>query len=439
VAKGFWMTVLEFEKKYKDKLENIKEWNYLRIHVGFYLKNKKNKSSGDKNQKLNFFGRVKSKWFLLSNSFFGFRNWFRRYDYIFVSDSGERKLIDGYYFDKFFDDLINRIGRDKSLLIEMPIESHRTNSYTKYIVSINLAKVLSKLIPFVFLKSTDQINEISKVLNEPNIYFSENIIKFYKEYTIYKLILRMHAPQKVFINCSYCNLPFVKAAKDLGIKVIEVQHGVISKEHFGYISYVKLDKTFIPDEIFVWQKMDYKHFIVPKQLVLGHFYLDYLSNLRIKKYDGINIAVTMQDQDWEFFALVDFLKNVADNYSEISFYLIPRRRRDFADLPKNVKVANEDCYFTLLKCQYHMSIYSSCVIEAGYFNIPSILLDINGYASKYFGKYEEKFVFIIKNQVDFGDLLEKDLKINKFNAIDKNYLDNIQFIINGHNKEINDK
>jgi hypothetical protein len=86
-----------------------------------------------------------------------------------------------------------------------------------------------------------------------------------------------------------------------------------------------------------------------------------------------------------------------------------------------------------------MSIYSSCVIEAGYFNMPSILLDINGYASKYFGEYEEKFVFFIKNQVDFGDLLEKDLKINKFNAIDKNYLDNIQFIINGHNKEINDK
>jgi len=424
------MTLLEFEKKYKDKLENIEEWNYLRIQVGFYLKNQNNKSYDKKNKKNIFFNRLKNMIFLLKNSFFGFKNWFRKYDYIFISDSGERKFIDGYYFDKFFDDLIDRKGMDKSLLIETPNESHHTNSYTKYIVSINLAKVLSKLIPLVFFKSTDQINEIFKILNEPNIDFSKNIIRFYKEYIVYKLILRIYSPKVIFINCYYCNLSFVKAAKDLNIKVIEIQHGVISKEHFGYISYINLDKTFIPDEILVWQKIDYENFLISKQNILGHFYLNYLSSLEINKYEGVNIAVTMQDQDWEFFALIDFIKEMADSYKDISFYLIPRRRNDFPNLPENVKIIKDDCYITLLKCQYHMSIYSSCVIEAGYFNIPSILVDIAGYASKYFGEYEEKFVYIIKNKNEFVNLIENNIKVNEFNLIDKNYELNIKHFIN---------
>jgi hypothetical protein len=424
------MTLLEFEKKYKDKLENIEEWNYLRIQVGFYLKNQNNKSYDKKNKKSIFFNRLKNMIFLLKNSFFGFKNWFRKYDYIFISDSGERKFMDGYYFDKFFDDLIDRKGMDKSLLIETSNESHHTNSYTKYIVSINLAKVLSKLIPLVFFKSTDQINEIFKILNEPNIDFSKNIIRFYKEYIVYKLILRIYSPKIIFINCYYCNLSFVKAAKDLNIKVIEIQHGVISKEHFGYISYLSLDKTFIPDEILVWQKIDYENFLISKQNILGHFYLNYLSSLEINKYEGVNIAVTMQDQDWEFFALIDFIKEMADSYKDISFYLIPRRRNDFPNLPENVKIIKDDCYITLLKCQYHMSIYSSCVIEAGYFNISSILVDIDGYATKYFGEYQNKFVYIIKNKNEFVNLIENNIKVNEFNLIDKNYELNIKHFTN---------
>ena len=432
------MTLLEFEKKYKDKLENIEEWNYLRIQVGFYLKNQNNKLYDTKNKKNNFFNRLSKIILLLKNSFFGFKNWFGKYDYIFISDSSERKLINGYYFDKFFDDIIDKLNNKKNLLIENPIRKHYKNTYTKYIVSLKLLSILTKLIPTLNNKIPQELKKAVNSLNT-NISELERKLKNYKkEYVLYKFILKIYSPKIIFINCYYCNLSFVKAAKDLNIKVIEIQHGVISKEHFGYISYLSLDKTFIPDEILVWQKIDYENFLISKQNILGHFYLNYLSNLEINKYEGVNIAVTIQDQDWEFFALIDFIKEMADSYKDISFYLIPRRRNDFPNLPENVKIIKDDCYITLLKCQYHMSIYSSCVIEAGYFNMPSILLDINGYASKYFGEYEEKFVFFIKNQVDFGDLLERNLKINKFNVIDKNYLVNVKSIIDSK-KEICDR
>jgi hypothetical protein len=436
------MTLLEFEEKYREKLENIKEWVFIRISVGYYLKNLNNRKFAkiSKNYKALFINKIRKTFIFFKNSFFGFKNWFRKYDYIFISDSAERKLINGYYFDKFFDDFIDRLDRDKSLLIEIPINKHYKNSYTKYIVSFNLLKIPPKVIYIFFLLINKfikldikklEFKELLNILYLNQIYVNLWKIKysFHSEYLWYKLILSIYSPKIIFVICSYCHISLVKAAKDLGIKVIEMQHGVISQEHFGYVSYLKLDKTFIPEEILVWQKIDYKNFLIPKQFILGHFYLDYLSKLDLKKYEGINIAVTMQDQDWEFFSLIEFIIDIAKENRDITFYLIRRRRNDFPALPENVKIIKDDCYITLLKCQYHMSIYSSCTIEAGYFNIPSILVDINRYATKYFGKYQGKFVYIIKNKNEFKNLIEDDIKVKEFDLIDKNYELNVRQVI----------
>jgi hypothetical protein len=227
------MNIFNFEKKYKEILENIEDWVYLRIKIGHELKNIHNQQF-IKNRE-NKLKKIWEKIIRLKNIFYGFKNWFKKYDYIFFSDSSERRFIDNSYKDKISDDIIDRL--DNCLLIELPNPNHYKNVHTKYIVSQSLLDFLIfiyssflKLFISVENKQLDNIFKREKI----NINYKKIILKIKVETKLYKLLFLIYKPKAIFINCAYCRFGAVKVAKDLGIKVIELQHGVINEAHYGY-------------------------------------------------------------------------------------------------------------------------------------------------------------------------------------------------------------
>src|SRR5690606_8728382 len=60
-------------------------------------------------------------------------------------------------------------------------------------------------------------------------------------YKIYHKVFKKVRPKSLYIVVAYYYAPIIKAAKDLGIKVYEVQHGIITKYHLGY-SFPNIDR-----------------------------------------------------------------------------------------------------------------------------------------------------------------------------------------------------
>ena len=84
--------------------------------------------------------------------FYGFSNFFRKYDYFVFSSKVERKIVNGLYHDKLFDTLIDCLGADKTLYIENPNSPgkyHRhyphKNIKTKRFVSDSFLTALSAI------------------------------------------------------------------------------------------------------------------------------------------------------------------------------------------------------------------------------------------------------------------------------------------------------
>jgi len=433
--------VLEFEKKYKSILEKIDEWSYIRIAVGFYFQSNPNNNTLPKEV---FFSKSKKilKIFLIfRNIFFGFKNWFKSYDFIFFSDSNERRRIEGLYKDKIADDIIDRLP-GRTLLIELPNDSHYRNVYSKYIVSESIILLFSLLLKF-FIKSRN-IKEITELLDKEGIKINyQRIIKdFNTKFIVYKTLLKIYKPKVVFVNCAYCRIPLVKAAHDLNIKVIEVQHGVINDKHYAYVSNLSLNRSYYPDILlsFGLNETKIKNLIIERVIPIGSYYLNYIKhnfkpNERIKKIISkykVVIGVTLQDLDWAFKEMLSFAKNLAKQRNDYLFILIPRKRKVDVALEKNI-IVMENFYEAIMYCNIHTTLYSTCCLEAPYLGIPNILVDINGYASKYYkGILSPMHTKIVNNENDFFIAVEELLKLSKDEIIDNhkdffvNYEENIK-------------
>ena len=98
------------------------------------------------------------------------------------------------------------------------------------------------------------------------------------------LLLKVKKPKRVFIAPSYTSYGYVYALKKAGVKVVEVQHGVIIEEHYGYSVRAEFDRNFFVDHLLTFGHSEKKVFknsrgisedsIIP----IGSYYLSFLKN-----------------------------------------------------------------------------------------------------------------------------------------------------------------
>src|SRR5687768_6276185 len=89
---------------------------------------------------------------LATQFFYGFHFYFKKYKYLAISDSSERKLIDGRWVDKSVDYFIENLP--STLLIELPLPRHYKKSQvaTKFIASKLPLYVFERLYTSIFVR-----------------------------------------------------------------------------------------------------------------------------------------------------------------------------------------------------------------------------------------------------------------------------------------------
>lgn len=437
--------IVEIEKKYKHELEAIEEWNYLR-NIYRSIDNKVIKKS--KINKINF----------LKSIFYGFTSWFKRYDYLVFSDSSERKLVDDKMFDITVDYIIDVLGRDKTLLIENPIIRHYAfnYTYTRKIVSRRVFDLLTVVLE-KFCKIKHDIDILDAINKEYDLAINHKkcINRFNAQYALYKAWFKMLKLKKIYLNCFYDKQYIVKAAKELNIEVIDIQHGVIGIEHSAYYSILSLDDSYIPHQQYSFGCVEQKNSLNYGGIIsstnifpVGSFYLEYIyknflydkSLKAITNYYRLAICVSLQ---WTVeAALIDIVVKLATKLTNILFILIPRKydkQYEHYNFPKNIILYKGlDCYNLIMHSDYHMTVYSTCAMEALAMGIPNILINIDGYSIKYLSFLtENKYTVILDEYEDIQNYIKTLNKVNKNEVYNinthmymQNYKQNIKGILN---------
>jgi hypothetical protein len=382
-------------------------WPFLRVAYHFQYVNKISSEKGERSlsSHLSFLEKLKR----LPNILYGIKNWLGKYDYIAISSTDVRKPINGKYFNRLLDPVIDELGRGKVLYIEIPGPALYpiANIYTNKVVSYDLLEVLAIIAEAFTLRRYKIKNEsILENINKEydlSVDYRKVIKRFYARRTVFGWLLRMKKPKVVLLSWYYGLLQSaITAAKDSGAEVIEFQHGSIGEEHPAYNVYAKLDKGSFPDYLAVFGRKELEtfsdsRFIQPQHVYpVGSFYIEYVkanhmpnNNLvqRLKNYK-LNIGITLASTNES--RLIEFVCQAALLDTDICYLLIPRHPQEehysSLALPDNVMIVKDENFYELMMlADFHATVYSTCAIEAPSLGVQNILINIDGLSKRFYG------------------------------------------------------
>jgi hypothetical protein len=399
--------------------------------------------------------KKKSKFARIIEFFYNWTKWFSLYDYFFYSDSelSTRRKINGKYLDRFMDPIIDCIGKDKCLLVEIPTPEHHSikDTYTENITSYTSLEIISRIIN-LFSKKTKLENKkiLLSIQEKYGLKINdEKIIKLYlAKKHLYKFLYNHYNLKAIFFDDSYRDIARLSAANELKIPTIDVQHGVIGQEHPAYNVYFKMSDLFRCTYLFTFgeveKTLNNPPFLFKAENVypVGSYYLDYINEkytidpslkAHIGRYKK-SVAVTLQKNLEN--ELIEFVFSSAKLDEGILYLLVPRQDTSFTSSFSNVELVYEPNFYELMKyVDFHVTIFSSCAIEAPSLGVPNILVDIGGYAKKYYSNIlndpkitryvdsPKKLVQIINT---FKPALRKEIVESNKKFISTNYKENIR-------------
>jgi hypothetical protein len=345
-----------------------------------------------------------------------------------------------------------------TLMIEKPdsaiIHSSKNKINEKNIVSEAILIFLSHVIAFFlrfFRVKLEGEKLLKTMINDYNIHYNYafHVRHFIAQYYAMNIILSIASkPALVIIECPYTMMGYVWSIKKHNIPVIELQHGVLNKNHYAYNSMYPSSELY-PDALCVFGKIEYEYFTnqntnySPLIYETGLFVLDesikyfkndIFSDLR-KNYKKI-IAVSGQPEHED--EQLIFYNNLAKKHNQFVFLYIPRKNAPSKfNLCENFRVCLQVNIYEYLKwCDIHMTISSTTCLEAQYFNKPTIFFDYQNLASRYYSKIvkETNGGFYINTENEFDDAITK-INDNNFQYLElftPDHYNNIKTIIEKH-------
>jgi hypothetical protein len=373
---------------------------------------------------------------------YGFKNWFRKYEYLALTNNNFRRQVSGKYANPFLDTIIDEIGRDKVLCIEYAwqIPDYPVDSiYSKYVVFISLLEILSQVIRIfrkIFLIRYTVMNkhilDIIEADYSLNIDYIRRVSDFEAKSKIYDLLLRVMRPKTLLVAPYSAYMPAVRAAKDRGIKVIEASHGFMDKENPACNVYCSIDRSCFPDELLVYGEQersiyDNQRFIDPVNVhPVGSFLIDDVKTMyrpeanlanRLARYKRV-IGATL---GWSFEkSMITFICEAAIMDDSICYILIPRWAQNPAysriALPSNVEVITDKNFYELMAyTDFHSTVYSTCAIEAPALGVQNILLDIGSQASDFWGSVlkDTRITCFVDTPEQYVDTIKNFMKLDR--------------------------
>ena len=327
---------------------------------------------------------------------------------VFVQSSNRSELEEEHYKDVYFDDLLKEMGgfikiekivnkeyvtRGKRALIKSDITSTYIRLFTRLISRFYQPVILKDLMREV---SQELVNHLS-LDNLTAQRISNQILYFYWSKKLFNSLLKKTGARILLLTTAYMNHSLVAAAKELGMHVVEFQHGLIDRYHSGY-SWDRNAREYksimpIPDQIFLygdyWRNEIMANGFWEAELTsVGSLRIDQYRRLGpgMEKYPEFTLVVTTQSIDTakiiQFFAELLQLIHPSRPFRLI-FKLHPGETNKsefnhaFKDDPRvNILLSSEgpSTFELLVRSQLHASIYSTCHYEAVGLGTPTVIL-----------------------------------------------------------------
>lgn len=343
----------------------------------------------------------------VKTAFYGFKSFFRRYEVMVIAPSGLRRLYpDGLYHCKSFETIIQILGPERCLYVESPNAGHFSKKKipTKNIVSRNFLNIILNFLFCVrfFVRKTFRNKKVFQDIQK-KYNLSINDEKILKQFIIakwfYKIFFRLYGVKHIFINyyCSY--FAETSAAKELGITVTEVQHGVIGRFHSAYCHRKTFDKYAFPNFLLSFGSFDKtcleKDFVNFYDRIepVGSEYIDVMKKQPYRKdlFSEYHKKIVISCQEAVNPELAVFFKEVAKK-DPSTLYLFSLRGHDRKfyepyNFTENIKLIEDVSIYELIKISdIHVTCYSTTAFESLALGTPNILVDIKGLGKTFFEK-----------------------------------------------------
>ena len=211
-------------------------------------------------------------------------NFFRRYNYILVTNSDNYRCIDNTWFNRMTSSLLKELKGKKVLEIQQGLcIKHDVNGDDVKYASYSILNVVSEVVSW-FVKVQDiQLIESELIKVNLSINVKKVIASYMAKEKVVKWLYQHTQAKKVYMTC-YGYFLETKVANDLGIDTIEFQHGNILN-HFAYDVRYSVNHTFYPKYLCVFgqNERDYlkrKYYINDYNniLVIGNYMIDMYRN-----------------------------------------------------------------------------------------------------------------------------------------------------------------
>ena len=371
-------------------------WPYLRQHVYFAIINK---TIGYSNKL-----RTRNKKQLLKNFFYGAIHWFKlkRYDYLFLGNADKRIHLKEKRFDIYFDAWADKIGQDKSLFIEWAMHKHvpKREVYSKNVTSDLPLKLVSGIIKKLVKLKIHNAQILDNIYKEYGVQnCSRQVLKEkWAEYRCYRWLLKRTKPKAVFVLSGFTKVSIVAAAKDLGIPVVEAQHGYIGDSHPFYITLKQFDECY-PDTLLSFgqfEKFNANQSLIfrPEQIIpVGSLQLELIKDAPInpslnQRITPFKLVFCVTLQAIAETRILDWISQEAKDHPDWLFVLRPKDNTlEYSNYTKQKNVVRWDEYsiYEILKISHaNITIFSTTAIEGQYLGAKPILINMDQMAVKYF-------------------------------------------------------
>ena len=416
---------LKFEYEndlFNKKIKGFKFWHYIRFSIYSEILKQKYKT-GQAHSNLNgkkFITKVWYKFrqlpnFILKNPLYGLD----QKDILVLNH--QRRVKNGNYYDCIYTDgILENIKKSYYIFEEPYLEKHFKPIRTKnirYFDYINFIKATKKRF-FKFINPnfgklcSNDINRLFLLFNAINKAFNVNFDKYKEIKDVENLILNYKISKKYYekilnkikpkiiievVSYGFSRLLFNELAKKRGIKIIELQHGVMGRYHIAYNFYKKLELETFPEYIFLfgeyWKNNTRFPLKKEKLIVTGFPYFENRSEELIKnsrknsKKENI-LFISDGTVGKQFSKLAIKLDKLIDHkkYS-IIYKLHPgeydRWKRTYPWLVnstfKIIDNNKKDIYYYLSKAEYLIGVSSTVIFEGLGFNLKTFICKAYGY------------------------------------------------------------
>lgn len=303
---------------------------------------------------------------------------------------GKLVEVNTAYLDKIVDEV-----KTKTEFIDVNVDE--TNKAIEDNFKILCPGLFDTFFAYINPSIDKQVKHVSSLINKyTKEYFDVDIdvtkklkleyIRFITYNKVAYKYLKNKKPKQIYIVVSYCFQGIVKAAKDLGILVKEIQHGFIFNLHAGY-SYPGVESLpYFTDKFLLygefWKNAAPMPIAKENLEVIGNPYYE----IQINKYNNIekeNNSLLFVSSEKFGKELSKLAYEFAINNKEYKIYykLHPHEfstwKDDYPQLQNinNIEVvtSNINIYELFARCNYIVAVASTAIYESLYFK-PKIIL-----------------------------------------------------------------